>query len=109
MRWGGPLCGSRAAPPSAWTPVPGCGWSRPRSWRWSGVRSTWTPGRCWVPTGAIARSGRSGARGADPLGTARDVGTRFAVRLLEESERAGPRRCQVRVRSGAVVVERTGR
>ena len=45
------------------------------------------------------------------LGTARDVGTRFAVRLVEESERAGPRqvRVRVRVRSGAVVVERSGR
>lgn len=39
-----------------------------------------------------------------PLGTARDLGTRFALRLLEGPERA----LEVRVRDGAVAVEQAG-
>ncbi len=61
--------------------------------------------------GAVyADTGPNGEAGAalavrTALGTARDVGTQFAVRL----EAAAPAAMRVRVRDGAVVVERAGR
>lgn len=67
-------------------------------------------GAVYVDTGtdgtpAAPRSGRSpGIEVRTPVGNARDVGTRFAVRLLG----AGEPTLRVRVRDGAVLVEQRG-
>ncbi len=60
-----------------------------------------TRGALYVDSGERATGG---VRVRTPLGTARDVGTQFSVRLIENGARA----LEIRVRSGAVAVERTG-
>jgi hypothetical protein len=60
-------------------------------------------GAVYADTGSGGGAGALAVRTA--LGTARDVGTQFAVRL----EPAAPPAMRVRVRDGAVVVERRGR
>lgn len=57
-----------------------------------------------IAPAAPAPSGSGALEVRTPLGTARDLGTRFALRLLEVPERA----LEVRVRDGAVSVERAG-
>ncbi|HXU47233.1 MAG TPA: FecR family protein [Thermoanaerobaculia bacterium] len=65
-------------------------------------------GAVYLDTGGSATGGPTGARLAilTPLGTARDVGTRFAVRLIEGAP--GARRLRVQVRDGSVAVEHQG-